>query len=130
MKICVLTISSSVSANLSTDHSGTALVNLISNSKKILSKKIDYKIITDNENDISSTLLHKSTDYDVILTTGGTGFGEFDLTPEATKKIITRECPGIVTALLMRGLKTTPLAALSRLVAGFYLYFFLFIFFF
>jgi molybdenum cofactor synthesis domain-containing protein len=55
---------------------------------------------------------------DVILTTGGTGFSARDVTPEATRAVIQRPCPGIVVALLKAGLDQTPMAALSRQEAG------------
>ena len=51
---------------------------------------------------------------DLILTTGGTGFSFRDVTPEATKEIIQKEAPGIITAIIMAGLKITPMAVLSR----------------
>ncbi len=55
---------------------------------------------------------------DLILTSGGTGFGPRDLTPEAIKPLLHREAPGIAQALLAEGLKHTPLAVLSRPVTG------------
>ena len=54
---------------------------------------------------------------DVILTSGGTGFGPRDTTPEAIKSILHREAPGVAQALLQEGLKHTPLAVLSRPVS-------------
>lgn len=50
----------------------------------------------------------------VILTTGGTGFSSRDVTPEATKKVIDKEAPGITYALFSESFKITPLAILSR----------------
>lgn len=55
---------------------------------------------------------------DVILTTGGTGFTERDITPEATRKVIQREAPGVAEALRLEGARSTPTAWLSRGVAG------------
>ena len=55
---------------------------------------------------------------DLILTSGGTGFGERDLTPEAVRPLLHREAPGVAQALLNEGLKHTPLAVLSRPVVG------------
>lgn len=55
---------------------------------------------------------------DLILTSGGTGFGERDNTPEAIKVLLHREAPGIAQAMLNEGLRYTPLALLSRPVAG------------
>lgn len=59
-----------------------------------------------------------SAQVDVILSSGGTGFGSRDLTPEALRPILHREAPGIAQAMLAEGLKHTPLALLSRPVAG------------
>lgn len=53
-------------------------------------------------------------DVHVILTTGGTGFSERDVTPEATKNVIEKETPGISLAMLNASLKITPMAMLSR----------------
>ena len=49
-----------------------------------------------------------------MLTTGGTGFADRDVTPEATKAVLDKEAPGIAVAMLVQSLKITPLAALSR----------------
>lgn len=69
---------------------------------------------------IQSTLVEWSDSslMDVILTTGGTGFGIRDFTPEAVKGILHREAPSLAQALIDEGLKHTPLAVLSRPVAG------------
>ena len=55
---------------------------------------------------------------DVILTSGGTGFGPRDHTPEAVRAILHREAPGVAQALIAEGLRHTPLAVLSRPVVG------------
>jgi molybdopterin adenylyltransferase len=55
---------------------------------------------------------------DLVLTTGGTGFTERDVTPEATRAAIQREAPGIAEALRLAGAASTPFAWLSRGVAG------------
>lgn len=57
-------------------------------------------------------------DVDVILTTGGTGLGPYDLTPEATRDVGERDVPGLAELLRLRGLERTPAAALSRGVAA------------
>lgn len=55
---------------------------------------------------------------DVILTTGGTGLGARDVTPEATRAILDREVPGIAETMRFAGLRKTPHAMLSRALAG------------
>ncbi len=55
---------------------------------------------------------------DVILTTGGTGLGPFDVTPEATLDVAQRQVPGLAELLRLRGMERTPRAALSRAVAA------------
>jgi gephyrin len=55
---------------------------------------------------------------DLILTSGGTGFGDRDCTPETIRPLLHREAPGVAQALLNEGLKHTPLAVLSRPVVG------------
>jgi molybdenum cofactor synthesis domain-containing protein len=54
----------------------------------------------------------------LILTTGGTGIAARDVTPEATRRILQRELPGIAELMRMKGLEQTKFSALSRAVAG------------
>ena len=58
------------------------------------------------------------TEVDLVLTTGGTGLGPRDVTPEATRGILDIEVPGIAEAMRVETLKNTPFAMLSRSVAG------------
>jgi molybdenum cofactor synthesis domain-containing protein len=74
-----------------------------------------------DERDRIATLLRTwagSGELDLIVTTGGTGLGPRDVTPEATASIIERPVPGLAEAMRAAGMKYTPLAALSRGVAG------------
>ena len=59
-----------------------------------------------------------SSELDVILTTGGTGFAPRDITPEATLAVIERNAPGLAEAMRAEGLRITPHAMLSRAIAG------------
>lgn len=119
MRVSVLTVSDSSSRDNSLDKSGPLLVELLKASTKIQPVDVvGHAIVPDDVNAIFAALESMYGRSDVVLTTGGTGLSPRDVTPEATKKIIEKECPGIVTALLMRSLQATPMAALTRLAAG------------
>lgn len=87
---------------------------------EINSDIIDYKIIPDERVKIKEELkiLTDNNKADLILTTGGTGFAERDITPEATAEVIEKEVPGIPEKMRMDTVKITPRAALSRAKAG------------
>lgn len=79
----------------------------------------DRRVVPDEESQIAEVLTELSDgDVSVIVTTGGTGFGPRDVTPEATKRVIEREAPGLAELIRAHGLTKTPHAALSRGVAG------------
>ena len=71
-----------------------------------------------NSNTNTNTNTSKPSTVDLILTSGGTGFGARDFTPEAIRPLFHREAPAIAQALIQEGLKHTPLALLSRPVVG------------
>ena len=79
-----------------------------------------YEIIPDEKEIIAGKLAEwaDSGEVDVILTTGGTGLAERDVTPEATQLVIDRSVPGFGEAMRMKSLEKTPMAMLSRAVAG------------
>ena len=69
---------------------------------------------------IQAVLLRWADEQDIplIVTSGGTGLSPFDLTPEATRAVLDREAPGIAEAMRRRTLAKTPMAMISRGVAG------------
>jgi molybdenum cofactor synthesis domain-containing protein len=75
-------------------------------------------VVPDDRAAIASALADLADACDLLLTTGGTGFGPRDVTPEATAEILEREAPGLVHLMLARGIESTPMAALSRPRAG------------
>ena len=81
---------------------------------------MESRLIPDEQALIEQTLteLADRAHCDLILTTGGTGPAPRDVTPEATRTVIEREIPGIGELMRTRGRDSTPLAALSRAVAG------------
>ena len=81
---------------------------------------VERHIVPDQTVDIVRTLLAwcDGDRADVVLTTGGTGLSPRDVTPEATRKVIQRETPGLAEAMRAESLKKTPHAMLSRAVAS------------
>lgn len=111
----VVTISDSrVESN---DRSGDRLTQLLSAMGAFLAGRI---VITDDQDAIRETLIELSNRRDVqlILTTGGTGLGPRDNTPEATRMVIDREAPGIAEAMRRETASVTATSMLSRAVSG------------
>jgi cyclic pyranopterin monophosphate synthase len=113
----VIVVSDSVSAGKRVDKSGKFIV------KALKDKNIDvikYKAIPDDSSAIEKLLVKYSDDLalNLIVTTGGTGLGRRDVTPEATRNIIEKEITGIAEGSRAYGQRRTPLSMLSRGVAG------------
>jgi len=99
------------------DESGKIIVNTLSRKGFEI---YGYKVLPDELNIIQEELIKycDELNVDIIITTGGTGIGPRDVTPEATKKIIEKELNGVVENLRGYGQQRTPLSMLSRSVAG------------
>jgi molybdopterin adenylyltransferase len=113
----ILTISDKGSRGEREDLSGREIAEIISG----LPAKVEaYDIIPDEEEQITQNLIDyvDQKNLDLILTTGGTGLSPRDVTPEATRKVLDKEIPGIAEAMRAEGLKITPMAMLSRAAAG------------
>ncbi len=76
------------------------------------------RVVADERDEIAALLRSAAAEFDLIVTTGGTGLGPRDVTPEATADVLTREAPGLAELLRADGLRHTPFAALSRGRAG------------
>ena len=113
--VAILTISDKGARGERVDESGKLLHQLV---EKLPAKVIAYEVIPDKRAIIAKRLRHLSDKQhaDLILTTGGTGLSPRDVTPEATRDVITRDVPGMAEA--MRRASDTPRAALSRAVVG------------
>ncbi|KAF9562478.1 hypothetical protein CPC08DRAFT_706685 [Agrocybe pediades] len=119
IRVAVLTVSDTASIDNNADKSGPTI-------KQILSLNETFElvegplIVPDDFELIQGTVAKwcKSGSVDWVVTTGGTGFGVRDVTPEAIGPLIERQASGLVHLLLSASLKYTPLAALSRPVAG------------
>ncbi|XP_076035898.1 gephyrin-like [Oratosquilla oratoria] len=116
----ILTVSDSCAAQTLADASGANLKSLCETKDLFDGKVVQYECVPDDRAVIKETLLKWVDDIKInlILTTGGTGFSERDVTPEAVKEIIEKEAPGIATRMITESLKVTPLAMLSRPVCG------------
>jgi molybdenum cofactor synthesis domain-containing protein len=115
IKAAVMTASDSRHAD--DDVSGTTLVGLLI---AMGAEVVTRRIVTDDLETIKETLVELSTrdDINLVLTTGGTGFSPRDNTPEATRAVVEREAPGIAEAIRRETARATPMAMLSRGVAG------------
>jgi len=113
----VLTISDSVAAGTRLDRSGPAVRERLEQLGWSVSV---MEVIADEPVEISARLatLADGGQVSAIFTTGGTGVAPRDLTPEATRAVINREIHGLGELMRARGREATPLAALSRAVAG------------
>lgn len=111
----ILTISDRSWRGQREDKSGQVIRNCMSLLNSYVTK---YEIVPDEVDTISSKLSEWASEVDIILTTGGTGLGARDVTPEATTAIINKVVPGITETMRAGTLVKTPYAMLSRAVAG------------
>ena len=111
----VLTVSDGVSAGTRADESGDVAERLL---REAGFDPIDRAIVPDDRATIGSTLRELTAGHALVVTTGGTGFGPRDVTPEATREVIDRDAPGLAELMRATGLSKTPMASLSRAVAG------------
>jgi molybdenum cofactor synthesis domain-containing protein len=115
-RAAVLTVSDGVTAGTRTDESGEAAEDMLRGAGFDVA---DRSSVPDERSAIEARLASLvDQDLRLIVTTGGTGFGPRDVTPEATRAVIDREAPGLAELMRTAGLETTPMAALSRAVAG------------
>ena len=116
MQTAILTVSTSVSARRAEDQSGPTLAAC---AEAAGCEVVAMEVVPDDFGLIEDRLNHYvDAAVDFIFTTGGTGFTPDDVTPEATRMVIQRLAPGIVEAMRAASMKHTPMAVLSRAVAG------------
>ncbi len=111
----VLTASDGVASGVRDDRSGRLVARLLTEAGFDV---VEQVVVPDDIEDLISTIRDLAGSARLVVTTGGTGFGPRDVTPEATRAVIDREAPGLVHLMLATGLASTPMAALSRAVAG------------
>jgi molybdopterin adenylyltransferase len=115
----ILTASTKGAIGQREDTSGDIIAELVTTPPLRATVNV-RQIVPDERAAIESVLRHWSDDLhlNLILTTGGTGLSPTDITPEATLAIVERLVPGLVEAMRMESLRTTPMAMLSRAVSG------------
>mgnify|MGYP000740093170 CR=1 FL=1 len=118
IKVGIITISDRGSRGEREDLSGEEIKKLIQ--MLPTAELAEYTIIPDEEEIIVKTLITYTDQkgIDLIITSGGTGLSPRDVTPEATKKVIEREIPGMAEAMRWEAVKINPLGMLSRGVVG------------
>lgn len=117
MLLAVLTVSDRCAQGLLEDTAGPAVVALLRQHWE--GADIWTGLVPDDEEEIATTLRQLSGEgAALVLTVGGTGLGPRDLTPEATRRVIDREAPGLAEAMRVRSAERSPFAWLSRGVSG------------
>lgn len=116
MKVGILTVSDKGARGEREDRSGPAVREMV---EAAGGEVVRTGLVPDEPDRIREALVAWSDEgLDLVLTTGGTGFGPRDVTPEATRAVIEREAPGLAEAMRRAGAERTPTAILSRAVAG------------
>jgi molybdopterin adenylyltransferase len=114
VRAAVLTVSDGVSAGEREDRSGDLLADLLAAE----GYDVERRVVPDERDQIEAALEDLSRETALVLTTGGTGLGPRDVTPEATAGVLDRLAPGIAEALRADSSAKTPHGLLSRGVAG------------
>jgi molybdenum cofactor synthesis domain-containing protein len=116
-RAAVLTISDGVAAGAREDISGAAAEKRLAEMGFAV---VERAVVADEREEITGRLRQwvRSGVADLILATGGTGLGPRDVTPEAVREVVERELPGYGELLRNDGLRHTPMAVLSRSLAG------------
>ena len=112
----VITVSDRSHGGLRHDSSGPLLADLL---RALGFAEAEVVVVPDEVPEIEAALRSAIDDgVDLVATTGGTGFAPRDVTPEATRRVLDREAPGLAEALRLYNRDTVPTTILSRAVAG------------
>jgi molybdopterin adenylyltransferase len=114
VRAAVLTVSDGVAAGERADRSGDLLAELLTGD----GYEVVRRVVPDESTAVSSALTELCTGAELVLTTGGTGLGPRDVTPEATGAVLERLAPGIAEAIRADAVAKTPHGLLSRGLAG------------
>jgi molybdopterin adenylyltransferase len=114
VKAAVLTVSDGVAAGEREDKSGDLLAELLAAE----GYELERRVVADDREAIADAIVELAEDSALVLTTGGTGLGPRDVTPEASAEVIDRPAPGIAEAIRADSIAKTPHGLLSRGIAG------------
>jgi molybdopterin adenylyltransferase len=114
-RAAVVTVSDGVRSGARRDDSGDAVAALL---EEAGFEVVQRAVVPDERPEIEQALRDLAHIADLVVTSGGTGFGPRDVTPEATRAVMDREAPGLAELMRVAGTRSTPMAALSRGVAG------------
>jgi molybdopterin adenylyltransferase len=117
LNLGIITISDKAWQGKRPDESGQVIRDSFS---AVDSKVVKYEVIPDEADIIAQKLAQWADEgrLDIIITTGGTGLGPRDVTPEATLSVVDKVVPGLAEMMRVQSFGITPLAMLSRAVAG------------
>jgi len=117
IKVAILTVSDSCAQEKREDVSGQTIKDMLAEDKFEICEK---RIVADNHEAIADQLklFSDKVGIDVVITTGGTGLGPHDVTPEATNSVSERTVPGLSEIIRAQGWKKTKSAVLSRGIVG------------
>jgi molybdopterin adenylyltransferase len=115
MRAAVLTVSDRASAGAMPDESGPAVRRLLVEAGFEVS---DVAVVPDERERIAAFLVAAAEEHELVVTTGGTGLGPRDVTPQATRPVLDYEVPGLAEVMRSEGMRKTPMAALSRSLVG------------
>jgi molybdopterin adenylyltransferase len=115
LRVGIVTVSDRVASGERADRGGDALAERVLAAGAAVAAR---RVVADEREAIASAVRDLAAISDAVLTTGGTGLGPRDVTPEATRAVLDREAAGIAEALRGASLAITPYAMLSRATAG------------
>ena len=114
-RAAVLTVSDGVTHGTRADGSGDLAEELLASPGFDVTAR---RVVADDSEAITDGAAVLAAEHDLVVSTGGTGFGPRDVTPEATRAALDREAPGLAELMRQAGLAHTPMASLSRATAG------------
>ena len=114
MRAAVLTVSDGVAEGTREDESGELLAGLLSAD----GYEVARRVVPDDRDAIAEAIAELAEEAALVLTTGGTGLAQRDVTPEATSEVLERSAPGIAEAIRADSISKTPHGLLSRGIAG------------